>query len=120
VVEEQGDWTPLGPLHRQSNAGPRLTHAAFAGVVDNATKHLARLNIPFAMVDTPARTDSEVCGVHERLFDSNLMGNAQSAFAEHWHTVAVDREAAHSERTAQPHEERNQWQASSKLSTEKR
>jgi uncharacterized protein YceK len=49
----------------------------------NTTKHLAQLNIPFGMVlDKPARADSELCGVvHDRLIDSKLKGNAQSAHA---------------------------------------
>jgi hypothetical protein len=89
--------------------------------VGNATKHLARLNTQFAMVlDTPASTDSEVCGVHERLIDSKLKGKAQSVFAEHPHSEAVDREAAHYESTPQPYKERNRWQATSKPSMQMR
>jgi hypothetical protein len=109
-------------------------------VVGSATKHLARLNIPFAIVlDKPARADSELCGVvHDRLIDSKLKGNVQfdplddgcgkfaisnlrqagfqmrdsflhsaeeivenfiSTFAADPQSEAVDREAAHDERT---------------------
>src|ERR1700733_13265876 len=64
---------------RASSSAHRTLPAWWA----NTTKHPAQLNIPFGMVlDKPARADSELCGVvHDRLIDSKLKANAQSAHA---------------------------------------
>jgi hypothetical protein len=89
-------------------------------VVANATKHLARLNIPFAMVlEKPARADSELCGVAHRLwqardlqpapswfpdvrqissFGEEIVENLTSTFAGDLHSEAVYPETAHGER----------------------